>query len=88
MDYFGLDLAFARRQWRPLGRPFAADCRLDSSYFAWIACAAPFGRALAAVAVAENAAEDSSSVACCLVHFRQVHSNSDYFAANDAYDVD
>lgn len=81
VDYFGLALAFVRQHLLTLGQPFAVDCQLDSSCFAWTACGVPFGRASVAVAAAaENAVVDSSSVAYCLVHFRQVHSNSDCFA--------
>lgn len=92
MDYFdfGLGLAFGRLRWRSSDQPFAVDFRLDSSYFAWTAFGGPFGQALEAVAVAENAVEDSSLVAYCLVHFRQVHLNSaDYFAKMfDVVDID
>lgn len=82
VDYFGLDLAFDRLHFQTLGQPFAVDFRLDSSYFAWTAFGVrPFGQALGAVAAAaENAVVDSSLVAYCLVHFRQVHLNSDCFA--------
>lgn len=80
VDYFGLVLAFDHQHWLTLDQPFAVDFQLDSSYFAWAAFEVPFGQALGAVAAAENAAVDSSSVAYCLVHFRQVHLSSDCFA--------
>lgn len=79
MKYSSPVFAFVYQHWLPLGQLFAVDFQLGSSYFAWTVFRVPFVQ-LEAVAVAVNAVVDSSSVAYCLVHFRQVHLNSDCFA--------